>query len=138
MPMKKENYPSDWPAICAFIKEANHWTCQCCGRKCRRPGEKFDSQQRTLTLAHLPHFYRAPVAFVACVCAPCHLQIDAAYHARRRARSRRKRQMRAGQLPLLRPTSDTFVPAPLSAASPPSGGAAGAKMAGTKGNEEAV
>lgn len=101
MPMIKKNYPDDWALIAHAIKECNHWICQCCGKQCRRPGEKFDSHRRTLTIAHLPHHYQAKEAFLACLCAACHLQIDAAYHASRRRTRRQQRQKKAGQLALL-------------------------------------
>jgi hypothetical protein len=42
MPMQRELYPNDWEAIALAIKEGAAWTCQQCGRPCRRPGQCWD------------------------------------------------------------------------------------------------
>lgn len=39
MPMNRSRYPRDWPSIALRTKEAANWTCEACGRPCRRPGE---------------------------------------------------------------------------------------------------
>ena len=39
MPWNRKLYPSDWETIARSIKTASNWTCQGCGRPCRRPGE---------------------------------------------------------------------------------------------------
>jgi len=47
MPMNRALYPKNWEAIAREIKEAANWTCQGCGRPCRRPGETlFDLETR--------------------------------------------------------------------------------------------
>lgn len=93
MPMQRDLYPPDWDAIATDIKDACDWTCQQCGRQCRRPGEPFDTQARTLTVAHLEpedHDPSAPVVFVAALCPACHLASDAPRKAaKRRAFNRR-------------------------------------------------
>lgn len=91
MPMKRELYPVDWEAIATAVKGAADWTCQQCGRQCRRPDELFDSHVRTLTVAHLypaDHAPDAPVVCVAALCAPCHLRLDAPRKARQRIERR--------------------------------------------------
>lgn len=37
--MQRHLYPKNWEAIARQIKEAADWTCQQCGRPCRRPSE---------------------------------------------------------------------------------------------------
>ncbi|OYQ67557.1 hypothetical protein B9G53_00985 [Pseudanabaena sp. SR411] len=37
MPMNRKLYPPNWEAIALQIKEAANWTCQNCGRPCRKP-----------------------------------------------------------------------------------------------------
>jgi len=37
MPMNRKLYPANWKAIALQIKEAAEWTCQNCGRPCRKP-----------------------------------------------------------------------------------------------------
>lgn len=91
MPMKTELYPMRWNEIASEVKEANDWVCQECGRQCRRPGELFDTHQRTLTVAHTypdDHAPDAPVVCVAALCAPCHLRLDAPRKARQRIERR--------------------------------------------------
>lgn len=98
MPMKRELYPVDWEAIATTVKDAADWTCQQCGRQCRRPGEPFRGHQDTLTVAHTgpdpDHAPDAPVVCVAALCAPCHLRLDAP----RKARQRIERRWHQGQL----------------------------------------
>lgn len=89
MPMVRERYTSDWKQIAFSIKEAVGWKCQKCGKQCRRPGERFDTHRRTLTVAHLNHTPEdmRPENLMA-MCAPCHLRYDAKHHAETR-RNRR-------------------------------------------------
>jgi hypothetical protein len=89
MPLRRERYPINWPAVSAAIKAACNWQCLECDQPCRRPGEPFDSYLRTLTCAHVWPEDHAPDAAVVCVmvlCARCHLLYDApkATAARRR------------------------------------------------------
>lgn len=41
MPIDKSKYPPDWKSIAAEIKGAADWTCQECGRPCRKPGQSW-------------------------------------------------------------------------------------------------
>lgn len=38
MPMDKKDYPDNWEEIAATVKNQANWTCQQCGKPCRRPG----------------------------------------------------------------------------------------------------
>ena len=92
MPMQTDRYPSNWHPIATAIKSAADWQCQDCGKQCRRPGERFDTHRRTLTVAHIwpnDHAPDAPVVCVAALCAPCHLRFD----AKRKAVMRRQREV---------------------------------------------
>ena len=75
MPMKRELYPADWKAIAKAKKEAVGWICEDCGKQCRKPGEKFDTHSRTLTVHHLDEDPGncSPENLIA-LCAPCHLK----------------------------------------------------------------
>ena len=42
MPMNKALYPSNWGEIALAVKEQANWTCQQCGKVCRRSGESID------------------------------------------------------------------------------------------------
>lgn len=85
MPMDKKRYPANWKQIAAAVKEAAGWRCQQCGKQCRRPGEKLDTHQRTLTVHHIDHQPENcdPGNLIA-LCAPCHLRADAKHHAESR------------------------------------------------------
>lgn len=39
MPMNRALYPKNWEAIALAIKTEVNWTCENCGRPCRRPNE---------------------------------------------------------------------------------------------------
>lgn len=94
-------YPTEWPTIARYIKEACAWRCAVCDRQCRRPGEFYLGWEYELALAHITQDYLAPAVQVACLCGSCHLRHDAplGWVARRRADRWRARQ--AGQLKLL-------------------------------------
>lgn len=87
MPMDKARYPANWKDIALSVKEKAGWKCQGCGAQCRKPGEPFDTQKRTLTVAHLNH---TPEDFrpenLKAMCAVCHLRYDAQHHAETRRR----------------------------------------------------
>lgn len=91
MPMEKSRYPKEWPEIARRIKASAGWKCQKCGKQCRKPGEKLDTHQRTLTVHHIDHRPEncAPENLIA-LCAPCHLREDARHHAETR-KSKEKR-----------------------------------------------
>lgn len=93
MPMEKGRYPADWKRIAQSVKEAAGWKCQQCGKQCRRPGERLDTHQRTLTVHHLDHMpeHCEPENLVA-LCAPCHLRMDAEWHAERRKKNEKLRR----------------------------------------------
>jgi hypothetical protein len=64
MPMDRHRYPPNWQDIATQIKTAANWTCQDCGRPCRRPGEsKTDFEDR---LANEPAEWGDLYAYVAC------------------------------------------------------------------------
>lgn len=78
MPVDWRKYPANWDEIAEAIKTEADWTCEGCGRQCRRPGEKFDTHRNTLTVAHINHTEAdcRPENLVA-LCAACHLRYDA-------------------------------------------------------------
>lgn len=106
MPMDRSRYPQNWTEIATRVKDDAGWTCRTCGRICRRPGEKFDTHRRTLTVHHIDGdpANSNPENLIA-VCAPCHLQLDAAHHAaharetRRHARSPLDQPLPEGSTP---------------------------------------
>lgn len=91
MPMERERYPANWEEIALAKKNSVGWRCEVCGMQCRRPGEKFDTHKRTLTVAHLNHTPEdcRPENLMA-MCAGCHLKYDARHHAETRARKKRR------------------------------------------------
>jgi len=90
-PMDRTLYPADWAAIAYAVKNAAGWRCQRCGKQCRRPGDPFDCQQNTLTVAHLddPDPMCVDPGNLMAMCAPCHLRYDAQMHAKRARDTRR-------------------------------------------------
>lgn len=97
-PMRREEYPDDWEAIAADVKELAGWRCQTCGRQCRRPGEAFVTHRDTLTVAHRDNNPAncSPSNLIA-ECAPCHLRRDAKHHA---SNARKTRERKGGQMTL--------------------------------------
>lgn len=119
MPMNRKLYPANWEAIALQVKQRANWTCENCGKQCRRPGEnllKFCDrirtqrisecpvvaealtypQRYTLTVAHLNHDPGNPDAELRAWCAPCHCRYDLAQMGRKR----RIKREQDGQLTL--------------------------------------
>lgn len=73
-----QQHPKDKKAIGLQVKQDADWRCEVCDKKCRRPGEPFDTNCRTLTLAFRNHnsfdFKRENLV---AMCVPCHLDHDA-------------------------------------------------------------
>ncbi|MGB5636420.1 MAG: hypothetical protein WBM86_27080 [Waterburya sp.] len=46
MPVNPSLYPDNWKAIALKVKEAAQWRCQCCGKRCYRPGERPENLTR--------------------------------------------------------------------------------------------
>lgn len=96
MPIKPENrgrYPANWAELATSIKEAAGWVCEKCGKQCRRPGEKFDTHRRTLTVAHLDHTpENCADDNLRPWCAPCHIRYDAPHHAQTAAATRQAKK----------------------------------------------
>ena len=118
MPMDKSRYPANWEQIALGVKGAANWTCEQCGKVCRKSGEphsEFIERIQTarlsecpvvaeytqhptrwvLTVAHLDHDPENPGARLASLCAPCHCRYDLRQLPRRRMLKReREGQMR--------------------------------------------
>ena len=72
--MKRHLYPREWDQIAKAIKDASGWTCQGCGRQCRRPNERHRGHKDTLTVHHIDHDPgNSYAANLVALCAPCHL-----------------------------------------------------------------
>ena len=97
MPMDRTRYPAWWREIALRVKEEAGWRCQQCGKQCRRPGEKLDTHQRTLTVHHLDHRpENCERSNLVALCAPCHLRADAKWHAQtRKERMKQKDEQKA-------------------------------------------
>lgn len=119
MPMIRSLYPLEWEQIALAVKTAADWTCQECGRPCRKPGESIAQlfqrlpcwiregnasllstmarkpQRWTLTTAHLNHDPGdCRWENMKAMCAPCHCRYDAP----RKAADRRAKKVHPSQL----------------------------------------
>lgn len=112
MPMRRELYPSDWPAISLRVRERDGWRCVSCGVANGmvvardRNGEWFEvpsafagAVRIVLTVAHLLGDDPADCRDenLAALCQRCHLRLDGPLHARHAAETRRRRRVAAGQ-----------------------------------------
>lgn len=89
MPMDRKRYPANWKEIALEVKASAGWRCAGCGKKCREPGEKLDTHQRTLTVHHIDHNpENCKRENLIALCAPCHLRADAKHHAETRKKRR--------------------------------------------------
>ncbi len=83
MPMNRKLYPPDWDAIAFAIKEAAHWTCQECSKKCLQPHEITEKYKQnhslrafyTLTVHHIDHNPpNCDRTNLIALCSVCHLR----------------------------------------------------------------
>ena len=82
MPVDSSLYPDNWKEIATRVKEAARWQCQCCGKKCYRPGERPDNLTRsewTGAILQVHHRNHNPednrLSNLMSVCAACHLNL---------------------------------------------------------------
>ena len=93
MGMDRKLYPESWEAMAHAIKDEVNWTCEGCGKVCRRPGEAIaDFAQRAnvplpevqahpkrweLGVAHLDHVPgNCDRSNLRAWCHPCHCRYD--------------------------------------------------------------
>lgn len=112
MPMRTEAYPANWNDIALAVKVAADWRCQDCGMQCRRPGEKFDTHKRTMSVHHLgatrddgsPGDMHDKMDCRPCnllaLCSKCHLARDLPIHMKHAAETQRKLRIQSGQTEL--------------------------------------
>lgn len=111
-------YPENWEEISLSTRRAANWTCQRCGKQCRRSPESVDeflarspnlpaAEVRQypirwcLTVAHLNHTESdCRSENLLAMCTPCHLKYDAKHHAQNRKVNYRNRLEESGQLRL--------------------------------------
>ncbi len=114
----RHRYPVDWEEISLLVRQNADWSCQCCGKQCRRTGEsvsEFLARSPSLpaaevqmhpirwclTVAHLNHIESdCRAENLMAMCAPCHLRYDAAHHAVSRKVNQVRVLEQVGQLKL--------------------------------------
>lgn len=107
MPVDWSQYPPNWKEISRGIKEAACWRCQGSPAypDCRAEHGKPHPETGAvvvITVAHLDHNEaNCDPANLRAMCQRCHNTYDAAHRAANRARTRRQKQIEAGQLELL-------------------------------------
>lgn len=118
MPMDRRKYPKNWNAIAQTIKHNANWSCQECGRPCRKPGvpwkvfihwlcdhperrwiketlekDREKVQRFTLTVAHLNHDTRDNrIENLKALCPRCHLAHDRDHHITNAQATRRRKK----------------------------------------------
>lgn len=108
MPMNRSLYPSDWKMIAHRVKEAANWTCQECGRQCRRPGQdwadfaemeaEFKPMRWVLTVAHLNHRPSdCSSENLRALCSGCHLRYDNQHRTLKRRALKAEREISRSQ-----------------------------------------
>jgi len=80
MPMKRENYPSNWEEISLAVREEAGWRCEFCGAENGKPNPITGSKV-VLTVAHLNHdTHDNRRENLRALCQRCHLNWDKEYH----------------------------------------------------------
>ena len=111
MGMERELYPENWEVLAHAIKQEVNWTCEGCGKVCRRPGEALDAfaervqiplaelqahpKRWELGVAHLDHVPgNCERANLRAWCTSCHCRYD----LKQMARKQYLKREREGQL----------------------------------------
>ena len=85
MPINPADYPPEWKQISHRVREAANWTCQQCGKPCRRPNDPCGSKRIELTTSHTNHNpMDCRAENLRALCNPCHLRYDGKRHAHTR------------------------------------------------------
>ena len=104
MPMQRSLYPADWERISASIRQRANNRCEWpgCGLANGQTIQgKRGPYKVVLTVAHLDHNpANCDPANLRAWCQPHHLRYDARHHARNDAKTRRRKQVVAGQTTL--------------------------------------
>ena len=82
MPIDSSLYPDNWKELAWTVKESQNWCCECCGKRCYKPGERPDDLTRSewtadiLQVHHRNHDTRDNrLSNLMSVCAACHLNL---------------------------------------------------------------
>ena len=82
MPIDSSLYPDNWKELAWTVKESKNWCCQCCGKRCYKPGEIPDDLTRsewTADILQAHHRNHNPsdnrLENIMCVCSACHLSL---------------------------------------------------------------
>lgn len=80
MPVDISLYPRNWKTIASEVKEAAGWQCQCCGKRCYKPGERPENLTRREWTADILQVHHKNhdtsdnrLSNLMSVCAACHL-----------------------------------------------------------------
>ena len=46
MPINTSFYPSNWKELALTVKESKNWCCECCGKRCYKPGQRPENLTR--------------------------------------------------------------------------------------------
>jgi hypothetical protein len=82
MPINPSHYPSNWKKLALTVKRSKNWCCECCGKKCYRPGEKPEDLTRSQWTADILQVHHRNhdttdnrLSNLLSVCAACHLDL---------------------------------------------------------------
>ncbi|MGB5635427.1 MAG: HNH endonuclease [Waterburya sp.] len=82
MPVNPSLYPDNWKELAMRVKNSQNWRCECCGKKCYKPGERPENLTRSewtaniLQVHHRNHdVSQNQITNLQAVCAACHLDL---------------------------------------------------------------
>ena len=53
MPIDSRRYPDNWKELALSVKKLVNYECQCCGKRCYKPGERPENQTRSEWTANI-------------------------------------------------------------------------------------
>ena len=82
MPIDSKRYPKNWSSLALAVKEAAGWKCQCCGKRCYKPGERPENLTRSQWMANILQVHHRDydpsnnsLSNLQPLCSACHLNV---------------------------------------------------------------
>lgn len=96
MPMSIKDYPPDWPAISARVRQRNGGRCEWCNAT-NGQAHPVTGSRVVLTVAHLDHDKGTDESRMRSLCQSCHNRYDSPMRQQHASETRRRKREQTGQ-----------------------------------------
>ncbi len=82
MPIDSKRYPDNWKELALTMKKLVNYECQCCGKRCYKPGERPENLTRSEWTANILQVHHRDFncsnnrsSNLIALCSACHLNV---------------------------------------------------------------